>query len=142
MSGSTVNPRVCEHGCGPVLPISKPSSTDFWESGSGHKKSYRVRDVGGVARIAGSLHESFGLTLQKVEKQSRPSRLAHPRQRVRGTSDHGGPNQGQRGLPGHTVRGLSTSARWLRRRPTTSSSSPSATTLSSAQHPSMLPVPP
>ena len=65
-------------------------------------------------------------TLQKVEKQSRPSRIALPTVPDHGTSDHGGPNQGQGGLPGHCGRGLSTSARWLRRRPTTTS--PSAVT--------------
>ena len=53
----------------------------------------------------GVLHESLGhLLLQKVEKQSRPSRIALPTVRDHGTSDHGGPNHGQGGLPGHCGR--------------------------------------
>ena len=63
---------------------------------------------------------------------------AHSSVRERGTSDHDGTNQGQRGLSGHCVRGLNTLARWLHRRPTTSSSSPSATIFSTSQTPSKL----
>ena len=62
--------------------------------------------------------------------------------RDHGTSDHGGPNQGQGGLPGHCWRGLSMSARWLRRRPTTTSPSAVTPMLSSALTPSMLLGPP
>ena len=76
--------------------------------------------------------------LQKDQKQSRPSRTALPTLPDHGTSDHGGPNQGQGGLPGHCGRGLSTSARWLRRRPTTTSPSAVTPMLSSALTPSML----